>query len=163
MNDRPNSVWERWPDAWRLAGLVLSSIVLAGVLVLRGTAPTPTPGKATVTVIPTATVAMVSPISPLPKTPIPPSVAVTLAPEGVRAGTPIVLEGSAPPGTRVRVYDGAQVLGEARSDQAGRWRLEVGRTWSAGEHRLRVVGLDEAGKEIGPPASIAMTVPTAPT
>ncbi len=166
MNDEPNSFWERWPDGWRLVGLVLSSVILAIVLVLYKPAPAPPP-----TVTPAATtVEAIGPISP----PVPPALetlpAIVAPLDQVQVGAPMVIEGTAPPQSTVRVYDGTAVLGEVQADEAGRWRLEVGRTWSDAPHELRAASLDASGNEIAssPPITVMpvpaqATPPIAPT
>ncbi len=151
MNDEPNSIWERWPDGWRLVGLVLSSVVLAIVLVLHGLAPAPSP-----MVTPTA------PISPLPAPSPGGPLAITSPLDQVQVGAPVVIEGTAPPHSTVRVYDGAAMLGETQVDESGRWRLEVGRTWSERPHELRVATLDESGNEIASSAPITVVPVPAP-
>ncbi len=161
MND-PTTIWERWPDAWRLVGLVLSSVILAIVLIMRGPAPTPTAIVPTATPVTPRTAAELSPISP-PPTPAPGApVIVAPQPGQIQAGAPIVLEGTAPPNTPVRVYDGSSILGETRSDEAGRWRLEVGQVWTEGPHDLRAVGLDANGNEVSSSPPIALVVPPPP-
>ncbi|MCS7221766.1 MAG: Ig-like domain-containing protein [Anaerolineae bacterium] len=166
MNNEPNSFWERWPDGWRLVGLVLSSVILAIVLVLYK----PTPPSQPVATPAATAVETIGPISPL----LPPapgvSPAITAPLDQVQVGAPMVIEGIAPPQSTVRVYDGAAVLGEAQADETGRWRLEVGRTWSEAPHELRAASLDASGKEIASsPPLVVMPVspqavpPTMPT
>ncbi len=157
MSDQPISVWERWPDAWRLVGLILSSVILAIVLVLRGPAPVPVVEPTPST--PVAVSPGTSPLSPPPVTPPSAPQIVAPRPDEIKAGAPIIIEGTASPGERVRVYDGPMVLGEAQSDEQGRWRLEVGRVWTEGPHELRVVGLNEAGEEVIASEPIALFVP----
>jgi hypothetical protein len=139
-----------------LVGLILSSVVLAIILIVRGTGPAPAP--TTVAVPPSPVAPGPSPISP-PTIPEGGPILIVPRPEQVRAGAPIIVEGEAPPGTRVRVYDGEILLGETESDATGRWRLEVGRTWSEGRHELKAVGLDEQGREIGASEPIVVVLP----
>ena len=155
MNDQLNSIWERWPDGWRLVGLVLSSVILAIVLVLYRPVPAPPP-----MITPTATaVETIGPISPLPSPGVP--LAITAPLEQVQIGTPMVVEGIAPPQSIVRVYDGTTVLGETQADETGHWRLEVDQTWSEMPHELRVASLDTNGNEIASSTPIVvMPVPT---
>lgn len=157
MNDEPNSFWERWPDGWRLVGLVLSSVILALVLILYGPTPPPSP-----VATPAATVVeTIGPISPLPPLAPGASPAITAPFDQVQVGAPIVVEGIAPPQSTVRVYDGTTVLGEAQADETGRWRLETGRTWSEELHELRAASLDAGGNEIASSPSV-IVIPVSP-
>ncbi len=150
MSDQRTPILQGWPDGWRLVGLVLSSMILAIVLILRAPALAPV-----VVLTPTATVVQVAtPISPLPVTPVP----IALLPAQPQAGAPVVIEGVAPPQLKVRVYEGSTVLGEARADAEGRWRLEAGQTWTEGVHELRIVGIDEHGNEL-PSSALVARVP----
>ncbi len=90
--------------------------------------------------------------------------AVTVPPkEGAAAiaGAPIVLAGSATPGTLLRIYDSEALLGEAMADAKGQWSLLV-LSLAPGQHTLtaRVYGAD--GKLVSSSAVFIVTV-TPPT
>jgi nucleoid-associated protein YgaU len=58
----------------------------------------------------------------------------------------VVLSGVAAPGASVRVYVDDRVVGTARADQAGRWRLEPTVQVAPGAHGLRLDQIDEGGQ-----------------
>lgn len=76
------------------------------------------------------------------------------APERQRLGLDVVdydeqggmrFAGSAPPGSRLRVYVGSEHAGDAVADGAGRWSLAPDRQPAIGRHMLRVDQLAAAG------------------
>ncbi len=58
----------------------------------------------------------------------------------------IVLSGLAPPGASVRAYIDDRVVGTARADETGRWRLEPAAQVAPGAHGLRVDQIGAGGE-----------------
>jgi len=79
-------------------------------------------------------------------------------------GDLLALEGSADPGTTLRLFDGSQLLGETTAGPDGQWRLPLSEALAEGPHSLRAVVVDKAGKEIAASEPVAFTIipPAAP-
>jgi nucleoid-associated protein YgaU len=60
-------------------------------------------------------------------------------------GEEIIIAGSAPPGAVVRVYVDDVAVGDAGTNDAGKWRLIPVKPIAAGTHFMRVDQLDDAG------------------
>lgn len=158
MSHQSSVIASYWrTDGWRLIGLGLSTTVLVAAIWLRGPSP-----SATTTLAPTE---VASPTT----TPVSTAVieqsagGATLAlsiPPDLQPGDPVVLSGSAPPGAIVRVFNGADLIGEARADERGRWQLETSQTWLPGNYSLSVSAVDAAGRPVGTLAPIAVRVPS---
>ncbi|GAB4514778.1 MAG: hypothetical protein Kow0047_26730 [Anaerolineae bacterium] len=154
MTNRPfSSILEQWPDAWRFAGLIVSSAILALVLVFQR-APS-TPAGATTTPLVGVSPALTPTTSPAI---VSPPVVKGVEAGKVMPGTPVVLAGEAPPGARVQIYDGDVLLGEVRADDAGRWRVELGERWAPGPHELRVRVVAEEGEIVAVSEPVPITV-----
>ena len=65
----------------------------------------------------------------------------------IGAGESLAFEGTAAPGTKVRLYDGEMLLGELTANADGEWRFELPQPLTEGLHELRTVVLDAAGEE----------------
>lgn len=59
------------------------------------------------------------------------------------------VSGRAKPGAQLNVYLDDKLVGSARADQKGEWKLALPVPISPGEHRLRIDDLDAAGKVAG--------------
>jgi len=66
--------------------------------------------------------------------------------------------GTAAPNSRVRLYDGYAVMGEAAVDSDGRWSFRPTAPLAEGEHTIAVVLVDADGSEVGSKASVTITV-----
>jgi hypothetical protein len=77
---------------------------------------------------------------------LPPQFTTPAAGSTVKSGQPL-LRGSATPGSRIRIYDGATLLGEAVADADGVWSFRPGQALANGDHTLIAVGLDAQGQE----------------
>lgn len=158
MSHQSSVIASYWrTDGWRLIGLGLSTIVLAAAIWLRGPGP-----SATTTLAPTG---IASPTATAVSTAVIEQAAggatLTLSiPPDLQPGEPVVLSGSAPPGAIVRVFNGADLIGEARADERGRWQLETSQTWLPGNYSLSVSAVDAAGRPVGTLAPIAVRVPS---
>lgn len=58
----------------------------------------------------------------------------------------LILAGSAPPGTRVRIYLDNQYVGETVANVAGEWNFLAARPIEPGVYTLRIDGVDSEGK-----------------
>lgn len=121
--------------------------------------PTSKPPTATATPIPlpTATWTPTATATPIPlptatwtpaALPVPVLTSPTDGAEVLGAG--LVLEGTAPPGTVVVVYDGEDELGTAQADAQGHWKLEVSQPLAEGKHDLTARVKD--GERVGEPS-----------
>ncbi len=137
-----------WP-ALAAAALV---IVVAAIIVLRGTAPYWPARPAGVARVPAApptanSIVRARPpakpphLSATPATPPPSFDVVTVDPHGQA-----VIAGRAAPGDRVRVLNGGKVIGEVTADQRGEWVLVPDKPIAAGNQQLT---LEATGKEGG--------------
>lgn len=158
--------WECPLDIFKLIVTLLLLASLAGlafrpgrqvVVITPVVTSTPTPA-ATVGVVPTITPPIMSTATPIVIPIITPAATAVSVPapvitrpaNGARlsADEPQTFEGTSPPGLKVCIYDGETLLGEAKADPEGKWRLEVPAPLSEGEHRLRAVVRDAAGREV---------------
>ena len=73
------------------------------------------------------------------------------------------LEGTAAPGAKVQIFEGATQLGETTADAEGRWRFELPEALAEGAHTLHFVVVDEAGREIAASEPVAFTIIPAAT
>ena len=74
------------------------------------------------------------------------------------AGELLTFEGTAAPGTKVRLYDGETLLGEVTADADGEWGFDLTEALAAGAHTLRAVVLDAAGEEIAASKVVTLTM-----
>ncbi len=77
------------------------------------------------------------------------------------SAAPGLLEGTAPPGSAVRIYDGEKALIEVVAGPDGIWGVVLP-ALSAGSHTFTVRSLSPSGAEQAPSASLAVTVKPAP-
>ena len=75
----------------------------------------------------------------------------------MKAGAPLVLEGTGTPGSTVTVYDGEQVVGETTVGADGTWTLTVP-PLAAGAHSLVAKLLGADGVEQAASAPVELTV-----
>ncbi|MBK9092324.1 MAG: hypothetical protein IPM84_06015 [Anaerolineae bacterium] len=59
-----------------------------------------------------------------------------------------LFRGTAEPGSRVRIYDGATLLAEVTADAAGNWSFVPPVALAAGDHVLRLAAVDTDGSEV---------------
>lgn len=82
---------------------------------------------------------------------------------GLTPGVPVPsstvpeLTGTAAPGARVIVFDGARQVGATTADENGNWRLELPQL-APGKHGLRIQVMDEEGKVAAASGVTAVTV-----
>ena len=89
----------------------------------------------------------------VPATPTPPpaTVAITAPVDGADVETSgLEIEGTAPAGSTVVIYDGKEVLGTVTAGDDGRWRYTLSLPWAEGEHILTVRVRDQA--QVGEPS-----------
>jgi len=91
-------------------------------------------------------------------TPVPPTVA-GLVPETSLVSRMPVLMGTTLPDVLVRIYDGAQVLGEVMADAEGLWRFVPHAPLAIGRHVFRFALLNADGQEVAITHPIAVVVP----
>jgi hypothetical protein len=63
------------------------------------------------------------------------------------AGDPLRLQGTAAPGSTVRLYDGETSLGSVGADESGAWSIEIAEELELGLHTLSAVALDADDEE----------------
>ncbi len=77
---------------------------------------------------------------------------------GMNVGTPFDLEGTGEPGSTIRIYDGAKLVGETVVGADGKWKLSLP-ALVAGAHRLLVRAFGADGLEIGASEPWAFELP----
>ena len=82
---------------------------------------------------------------------------IKLPAAGLKADTPLTLEGSGTPGTTVQVYDGDQVVGETVVAPDGTWKITLP-PLTLGAHNLVAKLLGADGKEQSASAPVELTV-----
>ena len=82
---------------------------------------------------------------------------IKLPSAGLKADTPLELEGTGTPGTTVQVYDGDQVVGETVVAPDGTWKVTLP-PLALGAHKLVAKLLGADGKELGASAPVELTV-----
>jgi hypothetical protein len=83
-----------------------------------------------------------------------------LAAEKSATEAPTTLTGTAAPGTLLKLYDGAKLLGEATADASGNWKLTVPRL-AAGEHILTAIAYGAGGEVQALSKPLTVIVPEA--
>jgi hypothetical protein len=79
-------------------------------------------------------------------------------PAGAEVDDVTVLQGHAPPGQLVYVFDGLRVLNVVRARRDGSWQLALPRGLPAGQHQFRVAIQDEDGGLLSESPSIVVSV-----
>lgn len=114
--------------------------------------PTATLVPPTATLTPTEVPPTPTPTTPPPThTPVPTptaspaiTVAITAPVDGADVEpSGLVIEGTAPAGSTVVIYDGQEVLDTVIADDDGRWQYTLSRMWDEGEHILTAQVRDE--------------------
>ena len=82
---------------------------------------------------------------------------IKLPAAGLKADTPLTLEGTGTPGTTVQVYDGDQVVGETVVAPDGTWKITLP-PLALGAHNLVAKLLGADGKEQSASAPVELTV-----
>jgi hypothetical protein len=77
--------------------------------------------------------------------------------DNITTYTGLRLDGTAPPGTPVRVFEGTALRGGATADASGHW-LVATTTLALGAHTLNAVAVDEAGNTSPPSPSTTVTI-----
>lgn len=158
MSHQSSVIASYWrTDGWRLIGLGVSTTVLVAAIWLRGPSAPATTTLAPTLAAPPATTAVSTAVIEQAVG----GATLTLSiPPDLQPGEPVVLSGSAPPGAIVRVFNGADLIGEARADERGQWQLETSQTWLPGNYSLSVSAVDAAGRPVGTLAPVAVQVPS---
>ncbi len=157
MSHQSSVIASYWrTDGWRLIGLGLSTTVLVAAIWLRGPS-----APATTTLAPTSVASPPTAVSTaiIEQAAGGATLALSIPPD-LQPGEPVVLSGTAPPGAIVRVFNGADLIGETRADETGRWQLETSQTWLPGNYSLSVSAVDAAGRPVGTLAPVAVQVPS---
>ncbi len=83
--------------------------------------------------------------------------AIKLPAAGLKADTPLTLEGSGTPGTTVQVYDGDQVVGETVVAPDGTWQITLP-PLALGAHSLvaKLLGADGSEQAASPPVELTV-------
>lgn len=70
----------------------------------------------------------------------------------------LVISGVAAPGTRVRVTDGGETIGTARSNTSGGWTITLGQGLESGTHTVVAEALDANGATADTSSPVSFTV-----
>ncbi len=80
---------------------------------------------------------------------------------GVSNDPTLTINGTAEPGSTVRVYDGATLIGTLTADPAGNWSLTTG-ALAEGPHEFAVTATDETGNVSGPSTFYGVVIDLSP-
>ncbi|GFE73806.1 Ig-like domain-containing protein [Novosphingobium sp. TCA1] len=80
---------------------------------------------------------------------------------GVSNDPTLTINGTAEPGSTVRVYDGATLIGTLTADPAGNWSLTTG-ALAEGPHEFAVTATDETGNISGPSTFYGVVIDLSP-
>ena len=69
-----------------------------------------------------------------------------------------VLSGTAPAGSRVRIYDGDTLIGTTTAGANGKWRFKLPKNLAAGQHVFRAAVLDQAEAPVSHSPSVPLKV-----
>lgn len=149
-----------------LLALLLLSVVNYGIQRRAAyfSLPTPAP-EAMTTVSPTAQAAQpqstadvspgITPAVPAAMTPL----SIVKPRHGTQMAAPLArLEGTAPPGAVVVIFDNNRRLGDTVADAQGKWTLDLSAPLTEGDHLLRVQAADAQRQTLGRSAPTLVTI-----